>query len=111
MEIDLPDENATRALGVAVAAALRIGDAVCLTGPLGAGKSSLARALYAHTKLDGEVPAALFAAVAQVLAYVYQLRAALAGQAPQPGELPELNVPPELDPHQQPVPDMEDFAQ
>jgi flagellar biosynthetic protein FlhB len=35
----------------------------------------LARALYAHAELDREIPAALFAAVAQVLAYVYQLRA------------------------------------
>jgi flagellar biosynthesis protein FlhB len=69
----------------------------------------LARALYAHTKLDHEIPAALFAAVAQVLAYVYQLRAALAGRGPQPGELPELPVPAELDPHHQPVPDMEHF--
>jgi flagellar biosynthetic protein FlhB len=59
----------------------------------------LARALYAHADLDREVPAALFAAVAQVLAYVYQLRAALTGHAPMPGELPELNVPAELDPH------------
>ena len=59
----------------------------------------LARALYAHAELDREVPAMLFAAVAQVLAYVYQLRAALAGHSPMPGELPELNVPVELDPH------------
>lgn len=59
----------------------------------------LARALYAHTELDREIPAALFAAVAQVLAYVYQLRAAMAGRGPEPGPLPELNVPPELDPH------------
>ena len=59
----------------------------------------LARALYAHAELDREVPAALFAAVAQVLAYVYQLRAALAGHSPMPGELPELSVPRELDPH------------
>jgi flagellar biosynthetic protein FlhB len=59
----------------------------------------LARALYAHAELDREIPAALFAAVAQVLAYVYQLRAALSGQMPMPGELPELNVPAELDPH------------
>jgi len=64
----------------------------------------LARALYAHTELDREIPAALFAAVAQVLAYVYQLRAAMAGHGPQPGELPELNVPPELDPHHKPNP-------
>lgn len=64
----------------------------------------LARALYAHAKLDREIPAALFAAVAQVLAHVYQLRAALAGQAPMPGALPELEVPRELDPHEKPVP-------
>ena len=59
----------------------------------------LARALYAHAELDREVPAALFAAVAQVLAYVYQLRAALSGNSPMPGDLPELSVPAELDPH------------
>ncbi len=58
----------------------------------------LARALYAHAEVDREIPAALFAAVAQVLAYLYQLRAAMAGAAPTPGELPELNVPDELDP-------------
>jgi len=63
----------------------------------------LARALYAHAKLDHEIPAALFAAVAQVLAYVYQLRAAMANQRiAMPGALPELSVPPELDPHNKP---------
>ena len=67
----------------------------------------LARALYAHAELDREIPAALFAAVAQVLAYVYQLRAALAGQVAMPNALPELNVPEELDPHHRPVQDME----
>jgi flagellar biosynthetic protein FlhB len=69
----------------------------------------LARALYAHAELDREIPAALFAAVAQVLAYVYQLRAALSGQVAMPSALPELNVPEELDPHHKPVPDMEIF--
>ncbi len=59
----------------------------------------LARALYAHAELDREIPTALFAAVAQVLAYVYQLRAALGGKAPMPGALPTLDVPVELDPH------------
>ncbi|OIQ82447.1 flagellar biosynthetic protein FlhB [mine drainage metagenome] len=34
----------------------------------------LARALYKHAELDQEIPAGLFAAVAEVLAYVYQLR-------------------------------------
>jgi flagellar biosynthetic protein FlhB len=60
----------------------------------------LARALYAHCELDREVPAALFAAVAQVLAYVYQLRAALAGQAPMPAAVPEPTLPPGFDPHE-----------
>jgi len=59
----------------------------------------LARALYAHAEVDREIPAALFSAVAQVLAYVYQLRAAMSGRSRMPGALPELNVPPELDPH------------
>jgi flagellar biosynthetic protein FlhB len=62
----------------------------------------LARALYAHAEVDREIPAALFAAVAQVLAYVYQLRAALSGRVALPGALPELNVPAELDPHNKP---------
>ncbi len=59
----------------------------------------LARALYAHTEIDQEIPSALFSAVAQVLAYVYQLRAALRGEGPMPGEPPTPDVPPELDPH------------
>ena len=62
----------------------------------------LARALYAHAELDGEIPLTLYSAVAQVLAYVYQLRAAMDGRAPMPGELPELPVPLELDPHHKP---------
>jgi len=60
----------------------------------------LARALYAHCEIDREVPAALFAAVAQVLAYVYQLRAALAGRAPMPQAVPEPQLPPGFDPHE-----------
>ena len=59
----------------------------------------LARALYAHAELDREIPARLFAAVAQVLAYVYQLRSAMAGRGAMPGLLPALDVPAELDPH------------
>jgi flagellar biosynthetic protein FlhB len=58
----------------------------------------LARALYAHGELDREIPLALYSAVAQVLAYVFQLRAALIGRGPMPGELPSVPVPPELDP-------------
>ena len=59
----------------------------------------LARALYAHADLDKAIPSALFNAVAQVLAYVYRLKAALRGEAQMPGEVPVPVVPPELDPH------------
>jgi flagellar biosynthetic protein FlhB len=58
----------------------------------------LARALYAHCEVDQEIPGALFAAVAQVLAWVYQLRAALAAGLPLPTAPSALTVPPELDP-------------
>ena len=61
----------------------------------------LARALYAHAEVDREIPAALFAAVAQVLAYVYQLKMAVANHAAKP-VMPVPAVPPELDPHNQP---------
>lgn len=60
----LPDEAATQALGRQLAASLRPGDAVCLTGPLGAGKSTLARALIrALTTPDEEVPSPTFTLV------------------------------------------------
>ncbi len=63
----------------------------------------LARALYAHAELDEPIPASLYTAVAQVLAYVYRLKAALRGEAPMPLVVPEPFVPPELDPlHKKP---------
>jgi flagellar biosynthetic protein FlhB len=37
----------------------------------------LARALYRSTRLDAEIPAALYSAVAQVLAYIFQIRSAV----------------------------------
>jgi tRNA threonylcarbamoyladenosine biosynthesis protein TsaE len=62
--LSLPDEAATQALGRAVAAALRAGEAVCLFGPLGAGKSTLARALIrALTTPDEDVPSPTFTLV------------------------------------------------
>lgn len=59
----------------------------------------LARALFAHTEIDEEIPTALYMAVAQVLSYVYRLKAALSGRGPQPGSCPVPDVPEELDPH------------
>lgn len=57
----------------------------------------LARALYYSTELDEEIPAGLYMAVAQVLAYVYQLRQYHAGKGKKPGPLQEnLPIPEEL---------------
>ncbi|MFN9727755.1 flagellar biosynthesis protein FlhB [Acidovorax sp.] len=58
----------------------------------------LARALYAHAELDQAIPAKLYTAVAQVLAYVYCLKAAMRGEGRMPDSVPDPYVPPELDP-------------
>lgn len=58
----------------------------------------LARALYANSELNQDIPSSLYTAVAQVLAYVYKLRAAMRGDGPMPGELAQPFVPPDLDP-------------
>lgn len=59
----------------------------------------LARALYAHTELGDAIPEALYAAVAEVLAYVYQMRIFKKDGGLQPRQPDVLEVPDELDPH------------
>jgi len=59
----LPDPAATEAVGRDIAAVLRPGDVVTLEGPLGAGKTSLARGLLAALGLVGEAPSPSFAIV------------------------------------------------
>lgn len=60
----LADEGATERLGMAIASCLRTGEAICLWGPLGAGKSTLARALVrALTTPHEEVPSPTFTLV------------------------------------------------
>ena len=57
---------------------------------------ALARAVYYSTELDQEIPAGLYLAVAQVLAYVYQLRQFRAGKGKRPGPMPDVPIPPDL---------------
>jgi tRNA threonylcarbamoyladenosine biosynthesis protein TsaE len=64
VEFRLEGEAATARLGEAIAAELKPGEAVCLSGPLGAGKSTLARALVrALTTLAEDVPSPTFTLV------------------------------------------------
>ncbi len=56
----------------------------------------LARALYHHTELNEEIPEELFLAVAQVLAFLYQLKQHAEGNQPTPDRPTELPVPSEF---------------
>lgn len=55
----------------------------------------LARALYATTQIDREIPSSLYVAVAQVLAYVFQLKQAVE-RGDQPPKAPAPDVDPDL---------------
>lgn len=58
----------------------------------------LARALYTHADLGDEIPEALYIAVAEVLAYVFQLRNFSKNGGTRPEKPTDLDVPSELDP-------------
>lgn len=62
--LDLPDADATEALGRRLAPLARAGDVVLLEGPIGAGKSCLARAfIRARLGREEEVPSPSFTLV------------------------------------------------
>lgn len=58
----------------------------------------LARALYANTDVSDEIPHQLYTAVAEILAYVFQIRNFTAASGPYPKEPTDILVPDELDP-------------
>ena len=60
MKFELPDLSAMEAFGRRIAARLRPGDVVALSGGLGAGKTTLARAIIAASGHRGEVPSPTF---------------------------------------------------
>ena len=58
---------------------------------------ALARSIYYSTELEQEIPAGLYMAVAQVLAYVFQIRQYHAGKGKPPEPLKDdLPIPPDL---------------
>jgi tRNA threonylcarbamoyladenosine biosynthesis protein TsaE len=59
----LATPQASEALGAAVGRALRPGEAICLWGPLGAGKTTLARGLIRALAGEEEVPSPTFTLV------------------------------------------------
>jgi tRNA threonylcarbamoyladenosine biosynthesis protein TsaE len=63
VNLALPDLAATGAFGARIAQQLRPGDVVALSGGLGAGKTTLARAIIAALGHQGEVPSPSFAII------------------------------------------------
>ena len=61
--MNLADERATEALGWLLARAARAGDVITLSGPLGVGKTALARGFLGALGHEGEVPSPSFAIV------------------------------------------------
>ncbi len=56
----------------------------------------LARAVYYSTRVDQEIPAGLYTAIAYVLTYVTQLKAYRVGRGQKPAPIPALNIPKSL---------------
>lgn len=56
----------------------------------------LARALYTHGKIGEEIPEGLYVAVAQVLAYIYQMDLYVKGRGPKPERKPDMPIPRDL---------------
>jgi tRNA threonylcarbamoyladenosine biosynthesis protein TsaE len=94
----LDREADTRRLGAAIARELKTGEAVCLSGPLGAGKSTLARALIqALTGEATEAPSPTF-----TLAQTYETKGITIAhfdlyRIEKPDELRELGIDEALD--------------
>ena len=63
MIVDLPDLAAMETFGLRIAARLQAGDVIALSGVLGTGKTTLARAILAALGHDGEVPSPTFTIV------------------------------------------------
>ena len=63
MTVNLPDLAAMTAFGTRIAARLQAGDVISLEGELGAGKTTLSRAILRAMGHEGEVPSPTFTIV------------------------------------------------
>jgi tRNA threonylcarbamoyladenosine biosynthesis protein TsaE len=90
----LPDLAAMRAFGARIAAALRAGDVVALEGGLGAGKTTLARAILAALGHEGEVPSPTFTIIESYASPTLRLPVAHADfyRLEDPSELAEIGL-------------------
>ena len=93
----LAAEADTRDVGKHLAAQLRIGDVIALSGPLGVGKTALARAMIEALGHDGEVPSPSFAIVQPYETLDPPLWHVDLYRIEQPGELGELGLESVLD--------------
>lgn len=91
---ELPDLAAMATLGAAIAEKLRAGDVVALEGGLGAGKTTLARAIIAALGYPGEVPSPTFTIIETYDAPPLSLPIAHADfyRLEEPGEIDELGL-------------------
>lgn len=94
MRTSLPDLGAMDGYGAAIAERLQPGDVVALTGGLGAGKTTLARAIIAALGHQGEVPSPTFTIVETYDAPPLRLPVVHADfyRLEDPGELAEIGL-------------------
>jgi len=88
----LNDEAATARIGAALAAVARPGDVITLTGPLGVGKTALARGFLAALGHEGEIPSPTFAIVQPYEAFEPSVWHVDLYRIEDPAELEELGL-------------------
>ncbi len=90
--INLPDEQATETIGAAIAPLVRSGDILRLEGPLGAGKTTLARAVIRALCEVDEAPSPTFTLVETYQAGAFLLWHFDLYRLEQPSDIYELGI-------------------